>query len=51
VHHVEMSLLLHQQQLQQIDVKSADDIHMPMPVVQVTIVGHSIGLSAVANVL
>jgi hypothetical protein len=51
VHRVEMSLLLHQQQLQHIDAESADDVHMPMPIVQVTIVGHSIGLSAVADVL
>jgi hypothetical protein len=44
-----MLVLLHQHQLQQIDAESADD--MPMPIVQVTIVGHSIGLSAVADVL
>jgi hypothetical protein len=44
-----MSLLLHQQQFQQIDAESADDMHMP--IAQFTIVGHSIGLSAVADVL
>jgi hypothetical protein len=51
VHRVEMLLLLHQQQLQQIDSESVDDVHMPMPIVQVTIVGHYIGLSDVADVL
>jgi hypothetical protein len=45
-----MSLLQHQQ-LQQINAESANDMHMSMPIVQVTIVGHSIGLSAVAGVL
>jgi hypothetical protein len=48
---VEMPLLLHQQKLQQIDAESDDDVHMPMPIVQVTIVGHSIDLSDVADVL
>jgi hypothetical protein len=46
-----MSLLLQHQQLKQINEESADDMHMPMPIVQVTIVGHSIGLSSVADVL
>jgi hypothetical protein len=46
-----MALLLHQQQLQQIEAESVDDMHMPMPIVQVIILGHSIVLSAVADVL
>jgi hypothetical protein len=33
VHCVEISLLLQQQQLQHINADSADDMHMPMPIV------------------